>query len=1095
METILQSNFGGGEIAPEFWNDKTLKQYPISLKTCRNFKIDRGGKLKKCPGTIIVPGSNTLTSSPRLIPFIIGPQESYILEFVDNAIYFIKDGEFVSPDLTAWSGSTTYVPGQTVEGDGSTYYYTAIYTSLQNLNIQPGVTTGWANYWVKSYLPGYSIQSPFTNLEAQDIKFRQVNGVLYIVHPNYPPQQIIYSNPDKKQPVFYCTQIPFTQLQKSNVFNMTATPIGQSTYSYKYMVTTVNAKTGEESYPGLVGFLGSQQALISMSTTSVLTIVSPVDNGRNPADLFYQILGYEYVYNNIVTVITSSAHGFPAGNSVTFFGITQTGTKNQNGQTVVIDTVPSTTSFTFSYLNSRYISGAYNPPGGQASTGTGGIAKPSTAITITAISKSNPCIITASSHGFLNGDIITLLGTGVFLLDSKPYKIGLIDSNNFVLQGIDSSDFIIPSSITGQAYPNILNTGLNSIISPTNTNIISWNSLDQQIENNTIFYNIYRNDGSGFGFIASTYQLSYIDIGVPIDLNVDPPSYNALFQTPGNYPSKIEVFQQRLMLASTSSNPLEFNASRTGFPKNFTDHQNIQSDDAIVQQTLWSESGSIIQDMIDFGFLVVFTDQHEFVFRGDSTGTITPEEINSTRQMFNGAAKLHPLKINKSIIFLQANTSIIRDLQLQITPYGMTYLAASNELTLYSKHLVEGYAITDWDFQKIYDSTIWAVRDDGILIGTPYNLEQGLSGSWFRRDTQGTWGNICCVQEGLETAVYITCERTQSDLTSKWEIERMSSDQWTDLRDANYLDGAIIVDGRNSTVAPTTTMTLSLTSGSTKWDGTQNLTLTASAAFFTNNMVGDWIFLEGQDVYSNGLLVTRGTQVKFQIETRTNSTVVTGTVEGTVPDGTNAYGTDGTIYTNMRSVALTVWGHATTTITGIPIGGPVAIVGDGMVQSNPYNLKRGETAIISRGTINIPEPAVVIIIGFPYFSDLETLNFDQEPKDSLINKKTRLKQAACMVNSTQGFWVGDKNPNTNPSAPQNQMGPIQNPDYHYGLIEAKIREIAGYDSSVDLTTGLVLVDFSGDFGYGSNLFIRSLDPIPCNFSAVGFSVDMPSIGK
>lgn len=1070
METILQTNFGGGELAPEFWNDKLLKQYPISLKTLRNFKVDRAGKLKKFPGTVVVPNSGG-SENPRLIPFVTGPQSGYVLLFYEGSIAFVQSGKLLLAAQLAWSSSTYYIQGQTVSYSGSVYVCLA-----SNINnTPPGFY--WLSLGTISSNPTYSITSPFAISDVQGIKYRQVNGALYLVHPNYPPQ-IITLTTIGGNAVFACNPIPFVPSQSSLANNMGATATGGTTYTAKYLITTVNATNGNESFPGIVGSTGSAKTISTVSTV-----------GTTPPNHF----GFR---SNIVQIVTTTANSFSVGENIYFSGIIFTSGTNFNGQTAPIKSIVNSTTFLI-YVGQDFA--------GNPNTGTGGSAAPPSGPTISAISFSNPCEITLSGsfsgYTMATGDIMTIIGTGIPQLDGNPFIVSVIDSTHVYLIGVDSTNFPVPASTTGAIFPNIIKVSTGTI-TQSNPVALAWNAPSSFNNTSLVYYNIYRNDGAGFGFIASTYASSYSDVGTPPDLNFDPPSYTSIFNTTGNYPSCIEVYQQRLMLGSTKNNPLELDASRTGETSNFTDHQSgLQANDAIVQQTLQTEAASVMQDMIDFGFLIVFTDQHELVLAGDSTGTLTPEAVNSRRQMFNGASPLRPLKANKSVIFVQANTSIIRDLQVEITPYGFTYLAKSNELTLYSNHLVQGYSINDWDYKKIYDSEIWATRSDGQIIGTPYNIEQGIDAAWWHRDTQGSFKNICCVPEGLEVAVYVTCQRQAANPGhgKLYFIERFSSENWSTIQSANYLDAATIVDGRSSTLFPggTNGMTLSLTTGSTLWDGTQNLTLTADSSFFTNAMVGDWIYLESQSVFSNGILVTTGKEVKFQITGYTSGTVVTGTVEGTVPDGVTALGTDGTIYTNMRNVNLLVWGHAVTEVTSIPIGGPVAVVGDGMVQSNPYNLQQGQSILTPdiNGNLAIPQPAVVAIVGLPYFSDIELLDFDNGTQDSLINKKSHVKQAVCMVTSTQGFWAGSRNPDTNPQAPQNIPGPVQTPNYTYGLTEAKIRKSAGYDSSVDLANGRVFVDIAGDWDYGSRLFIRSPDPIPCNFSAIGVATELPSVGK
>jgi hypothetical protein len=1054
MQTILQRDFRGGELAPEFWGSSDLKQYGTALKTVRNFKINRAGKLVRAPGSIIVKNVITFPGgqkSPRIIPFILDATEGYDLVFENGRIWFIQDGEYVSPNPSDWSALTNYTAGQTVtQLPGNTY------VAIQN--VQAGISTSNTAYWFMITNGIYGLPSPYLIADLQDIQYKQCNAVLYLVHPKYPPQQLTFTvDPISGDYYFQMMNVPFVPTQQpmaNNIGAIKSTTAAPGTLESDYLVTTVNSLTGEESFPGTTGVVG-----VATNVQGWHGIKFNTGDGH-------------LIFN------VSSSSGFAPGQSIV--------TNNSPNGFSLFGTVFSVGA---GYIDVYFPVMPPGPPGTYAGGG-GGTISDGGSFNISGITWANPCQVTFSNPtNLLAGDILSISGTGVSQLDGKIFYVTPITSTSttqYTLNGIDSTHFNDTGVWTGagsgfQCCAKVFNQGT---LTPSAPNTIKWTNTSTSGSGNSVFFNVYAKLNGRFGFIGSTYGNSFIDPGIPPDLDKDPPSYNALFQTADNYPSAIEIYQQRLILGATNNNPLELDASRNGFLNNFTDRINIQADDAIVKQTLFADTGAKIKHFYNFGFLICFTDQHEIVLRGDSTGTLTPEEINATPQMFNGASSLRPLRANKSLIFVQANSSIIRDLQVTITPYGMTYIAESSELTLLSKHLVEGYSIVDWDYQKIYDSMIWAVRNDGIMISTPYSMEQGINSAWFRRDTNGLYGSIGCVPEDLEQSVYVSVQRKLQSQGNVWLIERFSSDKWTDIRDANYLDGAVMFDGRNTTDI---TMTLSLGT-STLWDGSQELTLTASNDYFTNAMIGEWIFLTGTDGYS----------VHTKIQSVTSTTVAIVTTNKTIPDGVNFYQTDGTVNANMRGVSLTTWGLAIQNLSGLsPYSSPVAIVGDGMVQANPLNLHKDEIEYFVglTGCLTIPRPAVVIYVGLPYFSDLETLDFDDPKGDSLINKKTHLKQAVCMVTSTQGYWVGTENPDTNKQSPQNLPGPTQSPNYTFGLIESKVRDSAGYDSASDLVTGRIVTDFAGEWGYGSKLFIRCVDPIPCNFSAIGFAVDMPSIGK
>jgi hypothetical protein len=70
--------------------------------------------------------------------------------------------------------------------------------------------------------------------------------------------------------------------------------------------------------------------------------------------------------------------------------------------------------------------------------------------TITAITKASPAVITATAHGFANGDYILLSVQGMWQMDNKVVRAANITANTFEAEGVDSTSFETFSS--GSAY-------------------------------------------------------------------------------------------------------------------------------------------------------------------------------------------------------------------------------------------------------------------------------------------------------------------------------------------------------------------------------------------------------------------------------------------------------------------------------------------------------------------------------------------------------------------------------------------------------------------------------------------------------------------
>lgn len=71
--------------------------------------------------------------------------------------------------------------------------------------------------------------------------------------------------------------------------------------------------------------------------------------------------------------------------------------------------------------------------------------------TITGITKANPGVVTATSHGLSNGDIVVLTVKGMHQLDGRIARVAASTTNTFELEGIDTTLFDTFASGTAEA--------------------------------------------------------------------------------------------------------------------------------------------------------------------------------------------------------------------------------------------------------------------------------------------------------------------------------------------------------------------------------------------------------------------------------------------------------------------------------------------------------------------------------------------------------------------------------------------------------------------------------------------------------------------
>jgi hypothetical protein len=114
-------------------------------------------------------------------------------------------------------------------------------------------------------------------------------------------------------------------------------------------------------------------------------------------------------------------------------------------------------------------------------------------------------------------------------------------------------------------------------------------------------------------------------------------------------------------------------------------------------------------------------------------------------------------------------------------------------MTVMSSHLFQGHTILEWAYQQIPFACIWAVRDDGVLLGFTYLQEQQVA-AWHRHDTDGLYESVCTIVEWNVDAVYVVVNRTINGQQKRY-IERFDSRQFTNVQDAFFVDAGLSYNG------------------------------------------------------------------------------------------------------------------------------------------------------------------------------------------------------------------------------------------------------------------------------------------------------------
>jgi len=116
----LQTSFSSGELSPLMKGRTTLGQYANGCQTLENMIVLPQGGVTKRPGTKFIREVKDSTKTTVLIPFIVGEDQSYMLELGDLYVRFYRNGGILLSTAAITNGTfASDVSGWTDEDTGT----------------------------------------------------------------------------------------------------------------------------------------------------------------------------------------------------------------------------------------------------------------------------------------------------------------------------------------------------------------------------------------------------------------------------------------------------------------------------------------------------------------------------------------------------------------------------------------------------------------------------------------------------------------------------------------------------------------------------------------------------------------------------------------------------------------------------------------------------------------------------------------------------------------------------------------------------------------------------------------------------------------
>ena len=333
--------------------------------------------------------------------------------------------------------------------------------------------------------------------------------------------------------------------------------------------------------------------------------------------------------------------------------------------------------------------------------------------TISGITKADPGVVTASSHGYSNGDYVIISSVvGMTELNGRQFKVAGVTTNTFQLQDMDGNNFDTSSLTTyasaGSAFK------IYQITSPYTTAQLFDIKFAQSAD---VMYLVHPD--VDIRKLTRTGHTSWTLATVSISGSPSPGLSGS-----DDRPSSVTFFEQRLVFAGTNNNPQSLWFSKAGAYENFTTGTNAT--DAMIY-TIASNQVNAIRFMSNQTELLIGTTGGEFIATsGTNSEPITPTNIQITRQTNYGAANVDAIQIANVTMFLQRAKRKVREMVYNYEVDGFI----APDMTILAEHITQG-GITSFAYQQEPDSILWATRADGTLLGLTYQRNEKVVG-WHR---------------------------------------------------------------------------------------------------------------------------------------------------------------------------------------------------------------------------------------------------------------------------------------------------------------------------------------------------------------------------
>ena len=629
------------------------------------------------------------------------------------------------------------------KGNGVARVIPFIYSADQTLVIEIGV--GYFRFHtdgatVLSAGVPYEVAHTYTADEIFDIHYVQSADVMTLTHPNHAPAELrrLGATSWTLSTIIFVPTIAAPSAPTAQ----TAGPGGGNPVTLSYLTTAVAAGTLEESLPST-----AVTASIDLGVEGNLVEIQPaVRPGAIRYNVFKQISGlYGYIGqtsggafrdNNItpdVTVTPQLVNQPFAVGAITAVPVTAGGAGYgpQTGGVITAVAVDAGGSGYTSATASVADSTGY---GWGAILGVTVVAGAVTAVTVLGggVQYANPVV---TIHG--DGAGATATATASAIIDHNV-TLTVTDAAG---TGAELEPVVVNGAITGVRVAH----GGSGYVAPTVA------AVDAA-------------GGAGATFGAATLTTGTVN------------------------PGAVGYFEQRRVFAGSAYEPQTLRATRSGTESNMGYSIPTRADDSITAR-IAARRADRIRHLVPLNDLIALSSGGVWRIASSDSGALSPSSISAKLQNSVGASNVQPVDASSAILYVSERGSHVRELKYswQMQAYD------AQDVSILAPHLFDYHTVVDMAYSTTPRQILWAVRNDGVLLGMTYAPEHEVK-AWHQHTTDGTFESVCVVAEGNEDAVYVVVNRN----TGRF-VERMHDRNPTSLADAFFVDCGLTYDGAAAT--------------------------------------------------------------------------------------------------------------------------------------------------------------------------------------------------------------------------------------------------------------------------------------------------------